>query len=499
MSGTTAYPNGRFNRQDKGWYLLPYAFDWQCVVEIAGKRPPFIPFITKLTTTLDTNPREVRVQLMEYRHCHYTTYDSVVLYYAENGGKYQGIRMTSVQGDDYSYTSQIPGCEPGTTITYYAEAYHYSGLIMSSQVFSYTIFKPTEKVLFISDANDLSPATADSLYFYGVPEKRKAHDFWAASYGPIFNELLDHYRTVIHVMGSGPVNKMENLGSIYKTWLDGAKCGSPRFLFISAQDYGYISNFADTIFPAGSFEHDYTGISKLGPQDIPSDLTGARHPWKIEPLPDYNGSIYYTYATFEADSLQLFYDPYGILAFPAWHDNLTPVNGAVVDFTDPDHNSAPVGIHYSDTNCDAAWRTIFWAFDWLALVFYDPADTVSKAHWGLTDAGNLLVAVLEWLDPEIIDKNEEIQCTPKAFSLKRIFPNPFNTTATISYNLPAEKDVEIRVFDLTGNQTATLFSGRQPAGSYSIVWNAGNLPSGIYFIELKAGNFRQIQKCALVK
>gem|GEM_PF-2400902 len=108
------------------------------------------------------------------------------------------------------------------------------------------------------------------------------------------------------------------------------------------------------------------------------------------------------------------------------------------------------------------------------------------------------MAVLEWLNPEIIDKNEEIQCTPKTFSLKRIFPNHFNTTVTISYNLPAEKDVEIRVFDLTGNQTATLFSGRQPARSYSTTWNVGNLPSGIFF-ELKAGNFRQIQKCALVK
>ncbi|GEM_PF-2410303 len=85
---------------------------------------------------------------MEYRQYHYPTYDLVVLYYAENSGKYQGIRMTLVQGDDYSYTSQIPGCKPGAKIIYYAEAYHSSGLVMSSQVFSYTIFKPTKKVFY---------------------------------------------------------------------------------------------------------------------------------------------------------------------------------------------------------------------------------------------------------------------------------------------------------------------------------------------------------------
>jgi len=300
-------------------------------------------------------------------------------------------------------------------------------------------------------------------------------------------------------MGGGPTNQPgPGYYDVYKRWLAGATAEVPRRLIITGQDYGWISEFADTTFPAGTFERDYLGIEKLGPQDINYDGTVASYqtPYRVDPVQDniLTGSYY----AFQGDSVKLFYDPYNELGYSCWIDNLTPAAGAVVDFTDPNHSNAACGIHNSGTN----WKTVFWTVDWLALSFYSP-DTSSIYHWGLTDVGNLLGNVLEWFGAPVLGTKEEVKL-PKAYSLKQNFPNPFNPTTSIEYALPEKGLVKLSIYNMLGQEVRTLVNTVQDANSYRVVWNgldnSGKMvPSGIYFYTINANNFTATKKMVFLK
>jgi hypothetical protein len=88
---------------------------------------------------------------------------------------------------------------------------------------------------------------------------------------------------------------------------------------------------------------------------------------------------------------------------------------------------------------------------------------------------------------------------PKEFGLAQNYPNPFNPSTVIHYELPTASDVILKVFDLIGKEVATLASGRQSAGSYTVTFDARSLPSGIYFCRLQAGERRFVKKMLLLK
>ena len=75
---------------------------------------------------------------------------------------------------------------------------------------------------------------------------------------------------------------------------------------------------------------------------------------------------------------------------------------------------------------------------------------------------------------------------PTHFSLNQNYPNPFNPSTTISFSLPSQSFVSLKVFDALGREVATLVSEEMSAGSYSRQWNAATMSSGIYFYRLQA-------------
>jgi hypothetical protein len=92
----------------------------------------------------------------------------------------------------------------------------------------------------------------------------------------------------------------------------------------------------------------------------------------------------------------------------------------------------------------------------------------------------------------------------KKFSLDQNYPNPFNPITKIKYTIPSEgtslmKSVQLKVYDVLGNEVATLVNEEKRAGNYEITFNAANLPSGIYFYQLKAGEFVSTKKLMLLK
>jgi len=88
---------------------------------------------------------------------------------------------------------------------------------------------------------------------------------------------------------------------------------------------------------------------------------------------------------------------------------------------------------------------------------------------------------------------------PISFKLAQNYPNPFNPTTHITYQLPTLSDVKLEVFDVLGRKVASLVNTTQPAGTYSITFNASNLASGIYFYRLQAGSFVETKKMMLLK
>ncbi len=88
---------------------------------------------------------------------------------------------------------------------------------------------------------------------------------------------------------------------------------------------------------------------------------------------------------------------------------------------------------------------------------------------------------------------------PDKFDLLQNYPNPFNPSTKIRYSLPEVSSATIKVYDMLGNEVATLANEEQPAGNYEVDFNASELSSGIYFYKLQAGNFIEMKKMILIR
>ena len=88
---------------------------------------------------------------------------------------------------------------------------------------------------------------------------------------------------------------------------------------------------------------------------------------------------------------------------------------------------------------------------------------------------------------------------PVRFELQQNYPNPFNPTTTISFGLPKELLVTLKVYNLLGQEVATLFNGKQNAGNHVVEFYPGNLSSGVYLYRLQAGDFTDTKKLLLLR
>ncbi|MBU1651730.1 T9SS type A sorting domain-containing protein, partial [bacterium] len=85
------------------------------------------------------------------------------------------------------------------------------------------------------------------------------------------------------------------------------------------------------------------------------------------------------------------------------------------------------------------------------------------------------------------------------FALHPAYPNPFNPSTTIRFDLPEALKVSLKVYNLRGQVVATVIDGFRDAGYHEVSFNAENLSSGIYFFRLDAGKFSDQGKLVLLK
>jgi len=88
---------------------------------------------------------------------------------------------------------------------------------------------------------------------------------------------------------------------------------------------------------------------------------------------------------------------------------------------------------------------------------------------------------------------------PNDFILHGNYPNPFNASTTIQYELKENSSITLSIFNVDGIEVEAIVSDYQFAGEHSVVWNSQNIPSGIYFIRLSSKDFIQTRKAILLK
>lgn len=96
------------------------------------------------------------------------------------------------------------------------------------------------------------------------------------------------------------------------------------------------------------------------------------------------------------------------------------------------------------------------------------------------------------------DTEQDMQA-PLSFRLSNNYPNPFNPSTRIEFDLPSTHHVQLEVFSITGQRVATLVNEAKPSGTHSVMFDASTLSSGVYIYRLRAGSFVQTRKMTLLK
>ena len=106
---------------------------------------------------------------------------------------------------------------------------------------------------------------------------------------------------------------------------------------------------------------------------------------------------------------------------------------------------------------------------------------------------------VEWNDMGISMITLVDKFMPTEVSLGNAYPNPFNPSTMLSYDVPADMNVSLSIYDMRGRMVSELVNDMREQGSYNVTWNADQNASGIYMIKLIAGSTVQTQKIMLVK
>lgn len=161
-------------------------------------------------------------------------------------------------------------------------------------------------------------------------------------------------------------------------------------------------------------------------------------------------------------------------------------NSIVEIFTDPNLQ----GMFFHDsTIADASGN-----FSWSGTIESEFTNVTTTAT---DENGNTSM----FSDPVIISsvdsKNQDLK--PDTYELSQNHPNPFNPTTRITYSIPSESYVSLKVFDVIGREVVELVNEEKSIGNYAVEFNASDLTSGIYFYRIQAGNFVKTKKMVLMK
>ena len=112
---------------------------------------------------------------------------------------------------------------------------------------------------------------------------------------------------------------------------------------------------------------------------------------------------------------------------------------------------------------------------------------------------SLLNDVIDKTTDIVMGVNDDLNPIAKEFALHQNYPNPFNPTTMINYQIPQKSMVDLKIYNVLGEEVADLINENMDAGYYSVRFDAKNLPSGVYLYKIQAGEFSQVKSMLLLK
>jgi hypothetical protein len=178
-------------------------------------------------------------------------------------------------------------------------------------------------------------------------------------------------------------------------------------------------------------------------------------------------------------------------------------------------NYAVIGATHNDDDGDrsgSAYIFVRDGADWTeqAKLTADDAAAGDNFGWSVSINGDYAVigayggedsgsAYIYNLGENNIERHEDTASIPTGFFISHAYPNPFNSTTTITYGLGTPSPTRLAIYDLAGRKIVTLFDGYKQAGNHTATLSANDLPTGIYFVQLKASDQVFTQKIMLIR
>jgi hypothetical protein len=134
----------------------------------------------------------------------------------------------------------------------------------------------------------------------------------------------------------------------------------------------------------------------------------------------------------------------------------------------------------------------------IPLTDFAPVDMTNVFQFKFDGNGTIYLDNI-FFSTMLSDVREVENSFPSDFVLEQNYPNPFNPATNIRFSLPEANQVTLRVYDLLGQEVATLVNQFMNAGTFEVSFDASNLPTGIYTYSITAGDFQSVKKMMLIK
>jgi hypothetical protein len=194
-----------------------------------------------------------------------------------------------------------------------------------------------------------------------------------------------------------------------------------------------------------------------------------------------------------------------VLLSPADNDTLSissPISFLWNSSTDPDNDPINYALRIFGSGVDTTFAGLSdTTFQFNGSGILQPDNSY---QWNVAASdGNLSTVSATWnfyaSFPTSIEDETIVSIIPKEYSLSQNYPNPFNPSTRISWQSPVGSHQTLKIYDMLGNEVATLVDEYKEAGSYEVTFKAGDLASGIYLYRLQAGSFFETKKMILLR
>ena len=440
-------------------------------------------FSTRRSPSIPTSSNPVLIRIVAVNpdpNASSMAVDSAALYYSVNNGPYIHVSMTA--DTSYTYVATIPPQADGSFVKYFFAAWQDSSLALKSS------YPDTSKTALFYYVRSNGYTIKDVQYTPFTDGNSGVADLSVTVKGIVQADTSDYPAEIDR--------ENQSTKTPYVYIQDAASSWHGIMLYDTTADRLYRG---DSVSVSGEVSM-YNGMTEISVNSFSVINTG-------KPL--------YPPVTVKTGDIGLRAN--GDSLARKWQGVLVVFDSVYITNNDPD------GPEYSITGTNGSFREYFVNDgsgntraddDGSNTYSVDPHDTLWGFH--IMPQGAFireLIGVIKYKNSEYkieprtnsdfigeVDAVKRLQSpVPSSFSLSQNYPNPFNPTTTIQYSIPKETMVTLRIYNILGQEVATLVNQHQIAGGYTATFDASQFASGVYFYRLSAGSFSQVRKMLLLK